>query len=129
MELHTLGVRSGYTQSRRHRVRARADRLERRRRRGRATTAMPTTSLFRPNLHEPGSRTILGKTYAQPGDEQARAVLVDFARAPATATHVATKLARHFAGDTPPPALVVAAGGQLHEQPRRSAGALPHADR
>jgi uncharacterized protein (DUF1800 family) len=56
--------------------------------------------------HEPGARTILGKTYDQPGVEQARAVLTDLARAPATATHVATKLARHFAGDVPPPALV-----------------------
>ncbi|MGK3808226.1 DUF1800 family protein, partial [Enterococcus faecium] len=62
--------------------------------------------VFRPQLHEPGARTILGKTYGQPDDTQARAALLDFARAPATATHIATKLARHFAGDTPPAALV-----------------------
>jgi uncharacterized protein (DUF1800 family) len=40
------------------------------------------------------------------GEEQARAVLRDLVKAPATATHIATKLARHFAGDDPPAALV-----------------------
>ncbi|MBA2936524.1 DUF1800 domain-containing protein [Sphingomonas sp. CGMCC 1.13654] len=105
MELHTLGVRSGYTQ---------ADVTEF----ARALTGWSVGAqgpqddgnaddfAFRPNLHEPGPRTILGKTYDQAGVEQARAVLIDFARSPATATHVATKLARHFAGDMPPPALV-----------------------
>ena len=34
------------------------------------------------------------------------AVMRDLARMPATSTHIATKLARHFAGDEPPPALV-----------------------
>ena len=38
--------------------------------------------------------------------EQGRAVLRDLARHPATAKHVATKLARHFVADEPPPALV-----------------------
>ena len=42
----------------------------------------------------------------QAGEAQAQAVLADLAVHPATATHIATKLARHFAGDTPPPALV-----------------------
>jgi uncharacterized protein (DUF1800 family) len=105
MELHTLGVRSGYNQ---------ADVTEF----ARALTGWNVGAqgprddgnaddfVFRPNLHEPGPRTILGNTYPQGGEDQAQAVLVDFARAPATATHVATKLARHFAGDTPPPALV-----------------------
>lgn len=104
LELHTLGVRSGYTQ---------ADVTEF----ARALTGWSVGAqgpqddgnadnfVFRPNLHEPGPRTILGKTYDQAGAEQARAVLIDFARSPATATHVATKLARHFAGDTPPAAL------------------------
>src|SRR5262249_30425666 len=35
-----------------------------------------------------------------------RAVLRDLAVHPSTATHVATKLARHFVADEPPPALV-----------------------
>ena len=104
MELHTLGVRSGYTQ---------ADVTEFARAltgwsfgaQGPQDDGNADDFVFRPNLHEPGPRTILGKTYDQAGAEQARAVLIDFARSPATATHVATKLARHFAGDTPPAAL------------------------
>jgi uncharacterized protein (DUF1800 family) len=38
--------------------------------------------------------------------EQGRAVLAALARHPATAKHVASKLARHFIADEPPPALV-----------------------
>jgi uncharacterized protein (DUF1800 family) len=38
--------------------------------------------------------------------EQGRAVLRDLAAHPATATHVATRLARHFIADAPPPSLV-----------------------
>src|SRR5439155_26272043 len=38
--------------------------------------------------------------------EQGRAVLIALARHPATAMHVATKLARHFVADDPPLALV-----------------------
>jgi uncharacterized protein (DUF1800 family) len=62
--------------------------------------------VFAPTLHQPGTRTILGKRYDQQGEAQARAVLADFARSPATAHHIATKLARHIVGDDPPPALV-----------------------
>jgi uncharacterized protein (DUF1800 family) len=49
---------------------------------------------------------VIGKTYPDTGVEQGRAVLADLARHPATATHVATKLARYFIADEPPPALV-----------------------
>lgn len=113
MELHTLGVRSGYSQ---------ADVTEFARALtgwtlagagapGRASQVMAQNEgtggfLFRPQTHEPGARTVLGKRYDQPGEDQARAILRDLAAAPATATHLATKLARHFAGDAPPPALV-----------------------
>ncbi|MGH9805859.1 MAG: DUF1800 domain-containing protein [Terriglobia bacterium] len=108
MELHTLGVRSGYSQ---------ADVTEFARAltgwtvdgigpQGRLDNGNPDDFIFRPQLHEPGPRTILGKTYRQANELQARAALMDFAHAPPTAIHVATKLARHFAGDIPPPALV-----------------------
>ncbi|HEX4738440.1 MAG TPA: DUF1800 domain-containing protein [Allosphingosinicella sp.] len=112
MELHTLGVRSGYTQ---------ADVTEFARAltgwtvdgigRGPAARAMggggaPGAFHFAEAIHQPGARTILGKKYDQPGVEQARAVLHDLATSPATARHIATKLARHFAADDPPPALV-----------------------
>jgi uncharacterized protein (DUF1800 family) len=122
MELHTLGVRSGYTQ---------ADVTEYSRALTGWTVAglnpranggsAPGLFLFRPALHEPGARTILGKRYDQPGEAQALAVLHDFARSPHTATHIATKLARHFAGDDPPPALVA----RLADTFQRSNGDLP----
>ncbi len=76
--------------------------------------------VFQPNWHEPGARTLLGRRYGQDGEAQARAMLADLAVHPATARHLATKLARHFAGDVPPPALVdrltaahLASGGDL----------------
>ena len=49
---------------------------------------------------------MIGKSYPDTGVEQGRAVLAALARHPATAKHVATKLARHFVADEPPPALV-----------------------
>jgi uncharacterized protein (DUF1800 family) len=61
---------------------------------------------FAEALHEPGDRMIMGKRYPQQGEAQARAVLLDLAASPATARHISTKLARHFAGDDPPPAMV-----------------------
>jgi len=110
MELHTLGVRTGYSQ---------ADVTEF----ARALTGWTVAGLgrgpaarmiggqpgqfqFAEMLHEPGSRTIIGKRYDQAGEAQARAILLDLAASPATARHIATKLARHFAGDDPPSALV-----------------------
>jgi len=112
MELHTLGVRSGYSQT---------DVTEFARAMtgwtvagiGRGPGARFVDALapagefvFAERAHEPGVRTILGRSYAEPGEAQANAVLGDLAVHPATATHIATKLARHFAGDTPPPALI-----------------------
>jgi uncharacterized protein (DUF1800 family) len=66
----------------------------------------PGSFVFRPAMHEPGSRTVMGRTYTQPGEGQALAILHDLAAAPATADHIATKLARHFVSDNPPQALV-----------------------
>ncbi|MBC7522566.1 MAG: DUF1800 domain-containing protein [Sandarakinorhabdus sp.] len=76
--------------------------------------------VFQPGWHEPGDRSLLGKRYRQSGFEQPRAMLADLAVHPATARHLATKLARHFIADTPPPAVVdriaaahIACGGDL----------------
>ncbi|MBI1360772.1 MAG: DUF1800 family protein [Alphaproteobacteria bacterium] len=66
----------------------------------------PGETVFVEPFHEPGSRKILGKTYSVQGKQQAAAVLDDLARSPATAHHIATKLARHFVADDPPPAAV-----------------------
>jgi uncharacterized protein (DUF1800 family) len=104
LELHTLGVRSGYTQED---VIAFAKVLTG------WTLVQPDGSperggefTFNPRLHEPGEQKILAKVYPDDGVEQGRAVLKDLARHPATATHVATKLARHFVADQPPAELV-----------------------
>jgi uncharacterized protein (DUF1800 family) len=108
MELHTLGVRSGYTQND---VTEFARALTGWSIGGVAAAASQQdvalgAFIFRPAMHEPGERTIMGRRYGQMGEEQARAVLRDLVKAPATATHIATKLARHFAGDDPPAGLV-----------------------
>ncbi|AOG22134.1 DUF1800 domain-containing protein [Acidovorax sp. RAC01] len=121
LELHTLGVRSGYSQ---------ADVTEFARaltgwtlpgdsERG-AGNAPGATFRFVPGLHEPGARTVLGRSYAEDGEQQALDILHDIANSPATARHIATKLARHFVADDPPAALVqrlaevfVGTGGDL----------------
>ena len=116
MELHTLGVRSGYSQAdvtgfARALTGWTVDGLGP----GHGGDGDPDRYAFRPVLHEPGARTIMGRTYDQPGAQQAEAALLDFARSPHTATHVATKLARHFAGDTPPPSLVARLAASFSE--------------
>jgi uncharacterized protein (DUF1800 family) len=118
LELHTLGVDAGYTQ---------ADVQEL----AKAITGWSVPSprdgglrqsgdafVFRAMAHEPGSRRVLGKSYAAAGqaqgqaqgeaqsEAQGEAVLRDLAVHPATAHHLAFKLARHFVADVPPPALV-----------------------
>jgi uncharacterized protein (DUF1800 family) len=104
LELHTLGVRSVYTQDD---VTSFAKVLT-------GWTIIPPATnpdrgnefVFNPRMHEPGPQTVVGKVYAQPDAAQGRAVLADLARHPATAAHIARKLARHFSADEPPPALV-----------------------
>jgi uncharacterized protein (DUF1800 family) len=104
LELHTLGVRSGYNQDD---VISFANVLT-------GWTLVPPPDnpehggefTFNPRLHEPGAQKVLGKLYDNETVEQGRAVLRDLAAHPATATHLAGKLARYFIADTPPPALV-----------------------
>ena len=103
LELHTLGVRTGYSQDD---IIAFAKVLT-----GWSFTAAGIPQhggefVFIPRMHEPGAQTVLGKSYPQPDIQQGRAVLADLARHPATAKHIAYKLARHFVADEPPPALV-----------------------
>jgi uncharacterized protein (DUF1800 family) len=57
-------------------------------------------------MHQPGAQTVIGRSYPDAGLQQGRAVLAALARHPATASHVAAKLARHFVADEPSPALV-----------------------
>src|SRR5436853_727389 len=94
LELHTLGVRSGYTQDD---VIAFSNVLT-------GWTFLPPGDnpehggefSFNPRLHEPGAQKVPGKDYADEGVEQGRAVLRDLAAQEATATHIANRLARHF---------------------------------
>jgi len=104
MELHTLGVGSGYSQ---------ADVTSLARiitgwtfagRQGQLGT--PGSFVFNANAHQPGPQALLGKVYEAGGVAQGEAALADIARHPATAKFIAGKFARHFVADDPPPALV-----------------------
>lgn len=103
LELHTLGVNGGYTQQD---VAELAKTIT-----GWSVHSAKDNSaapgfLFRKYAHEPGTRTILGKTYTAVGVEQGKAVLQHLATHPATAKHLAEKLARHFVSDSPPSTLI-----------------------
>ena len=108
LELHTLGVDGGYSQED---VTTFAKvitgwSIGGAGENGRFAEGEPGTFEFREIIHEPGSQTILGKKYSQSGLQQGEAVLRDLALHPATATHLATKLARHFVADAPSAELV-----------------------
>ena len=106
LELHTLGVDSGYTQHDVAEV-ARAITGWSVARHGNGERAAGSGGfLFRASAHEPGLRQVLGKPYRQQGEQQGVAILQDLAVHPATAQHLSMKLARHFVADVPPPALV-----------------------
>jgi len=104
LELHTLGVGSGYSQAD---VTSFAGMLTGWTMAGReGRLGEPGTFVFNANAHQPGKAMLLGKTYPDGGMGQAEAALNDIARQPATAQHIAIKLARHFIADNPPPAAV-----------------------
>lgn len=102
LELHTLGVNGGYSQSDVTSFALVLTGWSVGTERGPLAEGKPGTFEFREAAHEPGAKTVLGKRYAQDGNGQARAVLDDLAKHPATAQHVATKLVRHFVADEPP---------------------------
>jgi uncharacterized protein (DUF1800 family) len=127
LELHTLGVNSGYSQ---------ADVTEFARvltgwtvdgltrgpmQRMLGGSGRPGDFQFAELIHEPGPRSVAGRSYAQDGEAQGLAVLANLAADPRTVRHLATKLSRHFAGDDPPPAMVQ----RLTRVWLRSGGDLP----
>ena len=77
----------------------------------------------------PGDHTLLGKVYAAGGVKQGEAALADLAQRPATARHIAGKLARHFVADEPPPRACRPAGQGISGHRRRSQGRLDRARR
>jgi uncharacterized protein (DUF1800 family) len=103
LELHTLGVRSGYTQAD---VTSFANVLTGWTFLGTGVPAHGGEFVFFRRFHEPAEQVVLGKNYPDTGFEQGCAVLTDLAHHPATARHIAQKLARHFIADEPPPTLV-----------------------
>lgn len=117
LELHTLGVDGGYTQ---------ADVTEFAKiltgwSINRAGDPDPGTFRWRPAIHEPGGKSLLGRRYDDAGMDEAAAALDDLAGRPETARHLATKLARHFVADKPSQSTIdkLAAvfresGGDLH---------------
>ena len=123
LELHTLGVAGGYSQD---------DVTEFARvltgwsiegigKRGDITGRF----LFVASAHEPGAKTILHVQYGEGGLDEGEQVLRDLARHPSTARFIATKLARHFVSDEPPPAAVI----QLERAYLESEGDLAHVSR
>ena len=113
LELHTLGVNGGYTQSD---VSTFAQAISgwsiggqdngRKLARLGTDNGTPGEFHFREAFHEPGARKLLGKSYGDDGLRQGQAILRDLAVRRETARHISTKLARHFIADDPPPAVV-----------------------
>ena len=122
MELHTLGVDGGYSQEDVIQV-ARAftgwtaipagfrrdlgERVERARQAGAAGFIVEEPFVFRADTHDAATKKVLGVTLAAGrGIEDGQQVLDLLAAHPATARHLAGKLATRFVSDTPPQSLV-----------------------
>ncbi len=101
LELHTLGVDGGYTQR---------DVIEVARAFTGWTIKPPAAGggfVFRPQVHDAGEKVVLGhRLKSNRGIEDGEEVLDILAKHPATARYVATKLARRFISDNPPPSVV-----------------------
>lgn len=93
LELHTLGVSAGYTQDD---VRQLAELFTG------LTIDKELLFTFNSSMSEPGSETVVGKTYSRQASLQnVQDALRDLARHPATARHIAEKLSCHFVSDQP----------------------------
>ena len=97
LELHTLGVDGGYSQTDVTNL-------------ARILTGWTVAALRTPNVeagkffyaaprHEPGDWAVLGNNYKNEGHATGIKCLDDLARHPSTARHIARKIARHFVGD------------------------------
>jgi uncharacterized protein (DUF1800 family) len=117
MELHTLGVDGGYTQqdvTELARILTGWTMVPEQPRRRRVVDGTDDTASrhgdsifgFDPERHDNGTKNWLGKTVPPRGQMEGEFALDVLARHPATAKHIAFKLARRFVADEPPPALV-----------------------
>ena len=101
LELHTLGVDNGYTQTDVTEV-------------ARCFTGWSIDGLrddpkfqFRPLMHDRKAKTVLGQAILPGrGEEDGLQVIDMLARHPGTAKFISTKLAQRFVADVPPPALI-----------------------
>ena len=100
MELHTLGVDSGYTQQDVINV-------------AKAFTGWSIRQprrdpefFFQERLHDNSVKTVLGHAIHEGGMKDGEEVLDILARDPHTAHHISFELAQRFVSDNPPPALV-----------------------
>ena len=100
MELHTLGVHGGYTQT---------DVMEL----ARCFTGWNVKEhfwlgdfVFKEGLHDTGEKKVLGIEIQPAGQKEAEQVIERLAAHPSTAHFVASKLARRFIADEPPQELV-----------------------
>jgi len=112
MELHTVGVNSGYTQQD---VIQMADCFT-----GwtiRAPRREPEF-FFNDRIHDRSPKIVMGKTFNYGGMKDGLEALHMLATSPATAKHISFQLAQHFVADNPPPALV----GRMAETFQSSGG-------
>jgi uncharacterized protein (DUF1800 family) len=100
MELHTLGVNGGYTQQDVTQV-------------ARVFTGWTIDEprqgggfIYKPRLHEPGDKILLGHKIKEGGEKEGTQVLEILARNPSTARFLSTELAQRFVSDDPPQPLI-----------------------
>jgi uncharacterized protein (DUF1800 family) len=99
MELHTLGVGSGYTQSDVHELARILTGWTVRFNQGEAFQ-------FTPARHDTGDKLLLGKNFVGNGENEGIEAIRMLARHPATAQRIARRLATTFVSDQPSAALV-----------------------
>ena len=100
MELHTLGVNGGYTQQ---------DVTQMARVFTGWTIDEPRQGggfVYKPRLHEPGEKVVLGHKIKERGEDEGMQVLEILAHHPSTARFVSTELAQRFVSDDPPQSLI-----------------------
>lgn len=126
LELHSVGVGSGYTQDD---VRQLANLLT-----GLSYDPRNPEKEFFPDRAQPGAETVLGKSYGggrRDGLDAIKEAFRDICSRPDTARFICTKLATHFVSDTPGTELVermVSAWGQDGDLPAIYAAMIGHPD-
>ena len=114
MELHTLGVGSGYTQNDVQELARILTGLGLDGKNGgppekpelRALYIRDGVFVFNPKRHDFGEKVFLGHHIKGSGYAEVEQALDILSREPATAQHISRELATYFVGDSPPPALV-----------------------